>query len=90
MEKVAIWLDSAADWWDKWGDGVIIWGTILLIAVLVTVIGLGFVKMLEPKPLEIRCAYADNVTQECIDYRVDQCLQTERYSLDQCVELVGK
>ncbi len=44
----------------------------------------------EPVPTSYICANAENVTQQCIDYRIDQCMITERYTLDQCVTLVGR
>lgn len=36
------------------------------------------------------CEDSENISQRCIDYRIDQCMATERYDLDQCVLLVSK
>lgn len=57
---------------------------------IVILIAIALVSVLTPKTLEQSCAWAENVHQTCVDYRIDQCLKNERYTLDQCVELVGR
>lgn len=41
-------------------------------------------------PMSLICLDSTNNTQACLDYRVERCLRTEKYTRDQCVMLVGK
>ena len=36
------------------------------------------------------CLDNDNITQPCIDYRMDQCRKTEKYTDEICAILVSK
>lgn len=62
---------------------------ILVIVLVLFVIGFG-ISVTRPRPLSQWCNDSANVTQACIDYRVDTCMATERYTFNQCVTLVGK
>lgn len=75
-------LDFGREWWME----------ILLSALLIVAAGSVFVLVLQSlsAPATSVCWNARNVTQLCIDHRIDQCLETERYTFDQCVELVSQ
>lgn len=81
------WL-SKIDWL-----GVVIWvGITAVISTIVIVI----LAVLAPVwddmitvTLDETCYNSAIVTQECIDYRFHQCMLTDAYSRQECIELVG-
>ena len=86
--------------WDAWLKDLVVniiaWT--IIIAIIIALIW-GFDKLwragsggrgfLDPRPISEVCANSENIQQACIDYRIDQCLATERYTMDQCVSLIG-
>lgn len=56
------------------------------IAIVIFLVGLLLLGFLTTPRLP--CA-SDPISQACIDYRIGQCLKTERYTMDQCVTLIG-
>lgn len=62
----------------------------VLILILLAVVIFVMLAMLGPAFGNMANAPCWNETsQACIDHRVNECLKTERYTMDQCVNLIG-
>lgn len=69
------------------------WVGVFLFGLLAIVVIAGFVAILAlvvniNNPAFI-CNSRSNVSQECIDYRMQNCLDTELYNRDECVILTS-
>lgn len=75
------------------GQGIVEYALIavMILAVVIAILVL-ILPFFDPKNLENPCrAIVGDVSDsfECLDYKVNQCLASEKYTKDQCVELVG-
>lgn len=79
---ITLWRES--DWWER---------VVAIFFIAIAIVMLTFIpSLLKPKSLTQACQLWEGYyvqTQACIDYRIDQCMITERYTLDQCVLLIG-
>lgn len=74
---------------ETWFDKTMI--AIVVILVIVLVVGLAgivvmAVQMHDNPPV---CIKADDLSYQCRDYQVQQCVKDERYSREECIALVG-
>lgn len=68
-----------ADWMDR------LFIVSMVAIMLIAIIG-AIVMWSNPAPV-FPCA--SPISQTCIDYRMDACLRTERYTRQECIDLVG-
>lgn len=77
------------------GQGIVEY---VLVLILVAVVAIAFLALLAPTIGDIieafndhhknPCAWTDT-EMECLDQKVQKCMQLEKYTQDQCVRLVG-